>query len=107
VRLLSRDALTEMLPDAVPAGAAIVSGAPTAALGEVDDNVGIWEMTPGVVADIEVDEVFVVVAGHGSVRLIESGETIELAPGAVVRLSAGEQTEWTVAETLRKVYVSL
>lgn len=107
MQLLSRNAVTEVLPDAIPPGSAIVSGAPTAALGEVADDVGIWEMTPGVVADIEVDEIFVVVAGRGSIRMIETGDTIELEAGVLVRLSAGDRTEWAVSETLRKVYVAL
>jgi uncharacterized cupin superfamily protein len=31
---------------------------------------------------------------------------LELGPGDVVRLAAGTGTVWTVAETLRKVYLS-
>jgi uncharacterized cupin superfamily protein len=31
---------------------------------------------------------------------------IILAPGSVVRLTAGMRTIWTVRQTLRKVYVS-
>ena len=36
----------------------------------------------------------------------EDGSMIDLRPGAVVRLHAGERTEWTITSTLRKVYVS-
>jgi uncharacterized cupin superfamily protein len=31
---------------------------------------------------------------------------VELAPGSVVRLTAGMRTTWTVRETLRKIYVA-
>ncbi|WUP39433.1 acetate--CoA ligase family protein [Streptomyces europaeiscabiei] len=52
-------------------------------------------LTAGAVRDVEVDEVFVVLAGEATVRF-ETGESIELAPGVVVRLHAGERTEWEV-----------
>lgn len=72
-----------------------------------DAEVGVWEMTPGVGPDTEVDEVFVVLAGRGSVAFVDPElPTIELAPGAVVRLTAGMRTVWTVTETLRKVYLA-
>ena len=69
-------------------------------------EVGLWEMAPGTDDDTEVDEVFVVLAGRGTVAF-EDGELIDLAPGVAVRLRAGERTTWTVTETLRKVYVAL
>ena len=78
--------------------------APLATLG--DAEVGLWGMEPGVDHDTEVDEVFVVIAGRGTVEF-EDGEVVTLAPGVAVRLRAGERTTWTVTETLRKVYVAL
>ena len=36
----------------------------------------------------------------------DDGELIELRPGTVVRLHEGEHTVWTIAERLRKVYLS-
>jgi uncharacterized cupin superfamily protein len=87
----------------------VVEGRPTAAvhvldrLGEVE--VGLWEMTAGTARDTEVDEVFVVLAGRGTVRF-EDGEVIGLTPGTAVRLRAGERTTWTVEEPLRKVWVA-
>ena len=90
-RVLSTDVL---------AGAA----APLTELGAAE--VGTWEMAPGVDHDTEVDEVFVVLAGRGTVEF-EDGEVVTLAPGVAVRLTAGERTTWTVTETLRKVYVAL
>ena len=93
-RVLSADVLAG---DAAPL-------ATLATLGTAE--VGLWEMAPGVDHDTEVDEVFVVLAGRGTV-LFEDGERVELRPGVAVRLRAGEQTTWTVTETLRKVYVAL
>lgn len=68
-------------------------------------DIGVWEMTPGTEQDIEVDEVFVVLTGQGTVAF-EDGEEIELAPGVAVRLRAGDRTTWTVTERLRKLYVA-
>jgi uncharacterized protein len=94
-RVLTADALTAGLgPDR------------TLPLGEVGGaEVGVWEMAPGTEQDTEVDEVFVVLAGRGTVTF-DDGEVVELAPGVVVRLRAGERTTWVVTEALRKVYVA-
>ncbi|MCV9994706.1 cupin domain-containing protein [Paeniglutamicibacter sp. ZC-3] len=72
---------------------------------------GIWELGVGSMQDMEAEEVFVVLAGHGTV-VIEPFEghparTADLAPGTVMRLSAGMKTTWTVTEPLRKVYFTL
>ncbi|GAA3528640.1 cupin domain-containing protein [Nocardioides daeguensis] len=87
----------------------IVAGTPTTGLVELgtfrDVALGIWEITPGVVRDVEADEVFVVLEGEGAVRF-EDGSEIELAPGAIVRLHEGERTEWTIRTRLRKVYLA-
>ena len=88
---------------------AVVDGRPAAgsrALATVAGaEVGIWEHTVGTSTDVEVDEVFVVLAGRGTVAF-EDGEVIDLAPGVAVRLTAGERTTWRVEDALRKVYVS-
>ena len=68
-------------------------------------EIGIWEITPGVVTDVEGDETFVVLSGVATVELLESGEVLQLAAGSVARLESGTHTRWTVTETLRKVYV--
>jgi uncharacterized cupin superfamily protein len=67
---------------------------------------GVWEMRPGTETDVEADEVFVVLSGRGTIDFPRTGRRIDLAPGDVVRLSAGDETVWTVTETLRKVYVT-
>jgi len=89
----------------------VVVGAPTTgwvALGSTADGaeVGVWEMTPGTMSDVEADEVFVVISGRAVVEFADGRAAITLAPGSVVRLDAGASTVWTVTQTLRKVYVT-
>lgn len=89
----------------------VVIGRPTTAvhaLATLDEvEVGIWEMTPGTASDVEVDEVFVVLSGHARIEFVEPAlPAIEVDPGSVVRLAAGQRTVWTVTETLRKVYIA-
>lgn len=96
----------------------VVAGSPTTGLltlGELGDcSVGLWEMAPGAMWDVESDEVFVVISGRGRVDFEDvPGEgqsplpdSIDLGPGSVVRLSAGMRTVWTVTETLRKVWLA-
>ncbi|HYJ50910.1 MAG TPA: cupin domain-containing protein [Microbacterium sp.] len=88
--------------------AKIVAGTPTTGTVEFDDATGVWEMTPGTMRDVEIDELFVVVAGDATVDFVHSElPSIRLGPGAVVRLEAGMNTVWTVRQTLRKVYLVL
>ena len=68
-------------------------------------EVGVWELTPGIVTDVEVEEVFVVLRGRAILRREDGSET-ELLPGSVGRLEDGEETEWEVLETLRKIYIA-
>lgn len=64
---------------------------------------GVWEITPGVVTDVEADELFVVLSGRATIE-IEGGPTLRVGPGDVAVLPEGAVTRWTVHETLRKVY---
>jgi uncharacterized cupin superfamily protein len=86
----------------------VVSGSPTTGSLVLDERdgreIGVWEMTPGVATDVEVDEVFVVLSGSATVEGVGE-EPIELWPGSTVSLTAGTRTTWTVRETLRKIYV--
>lgn len=88
-----------------------VGGAPTtatAAIGEFSGlEVGVWEMTPGVMSDVEADEVFVVLSGSATVEFADDSPTLHVGVGDVVRLGAGAQTVWTVTETIRKVYLAV
>jgi uncharacterized cupin superfamily protein len=87
-----------------------VRGEPTTGAEAIDDfgglEVGVWEMTPGVMSDVEADEVFVVLSGAATVEFADGSDTLHLSPGDVVRLAAGAETVWTVTETLRKVYLT-
>ena len=68
-------------------------------------SVGLWEAGPGVDTDVEVDELFLVLSGTGTVTF-DDGESVELRPGVLVRLSAGEHTRWEITERLRKLYLA-
>jgi hypothetical protein len=96
--------------EALPADQ-VVSGAPATGHAVLRDEggteIGVWEMTPGTATDVEVDEVFLVIAGRGQVRFDEPPlPPVELHPGAVVRLTEGMRTTWVITETLRKLYVA-
>lgn len=89
----------------------VVAGSPATGHAMLQDEggteIGVWEMTPGTATDVEVDEVFLVIAGQGEVRFDEpSLPTVELRPGSVVRLTEGMHTTWVITETLRKLYVA-
>jgi len=68
-------------------------------------EVGVWEAGPGTDTDVEEDEVFVVLAGAGSVTF-QDGSSLELRPGVVVRLVKGDRTSWDITQRLRKLYVA-
>ena len=88
----------------------VLDGAPTSgavALGEyAGSEVGVWELTPGTVTDVEADELFVVLSGAATVEFVDEERLVHLGPGSVMRLEAGQRTVWTVTETLRKVYLT-
>ncbi|MBM6398856.1 cupin domain-containing protein [Phycicoccus sonneratiae] len=108
-RLLADDVTRLPLDHEPLPGDEVEDGSPTAAVRTLDTlggvEVGVWEMTVGTARDTEVDEVFVVVAGSGTVEF-EDGERLRLGPGTVVRLRAGDRTRWLVDEPLRKVWVA-
>lgn len=104
VRLADVAVPLEPLPDAeVVEGEPSAGSVALATVGEVE--VGVWRMTAGVATDVEVDEAFVVLSGSARIRFAD-GESIDVAAGDLVTLRAGERTEWTVRETLTKVYVA-
>ncbi|WP_460772661.1 cupin domain-containing protein [Microbacterium sp. GXF7504] len=89
----------------------VVAGTPTTATVELGGfagvELGVWEMTPGTATDVEADEVFVVLSGRARVVFTDRDlAPIEIGPGDIVRLEHGMRTEWTVTETLRKVYLA-
>lgn len=64
---------------------------------------GIWEHSTGVSTDVEQDEMFVIIAGRGRI-VLDDGSVLELRPGTVGVLRAGEVTRWEIDEPLRKVW---
>jgi uncharacterized cupin superfamily protein len=88
----------------------VVDGTPTTGFATVESfgdlEVGVWEMTVGSMRDVEADEVFVVIAGRATVSFDADDRVMDLGAGSVARLRAGEQTVWTVTETIRKVYIA-
>ena len=102
-RLISANVLAEELePDGVSVALASASGTLTA---HVASEVGLWEAGPGTDVDTESDEAFLVLAGAGLVEF-EDASTLELRPGTLVRLHAGDRTTWHITERLRKLYVA-
>ncbi len=93
----------QLSPNPVRTGSLLLRGTPHL-------RTGIWEHSPGVSTDVEVEEVFVVVAGSGRLVLLDSnppGVTMELKVGTVVHLAAGERTRWEIDEPgLRKVFIT-
>lgn len=91
----------------------VASGSPRAGavtLGTLTPSgveIGVWEHTPGISTDTEVDEVLIVLSGRGRIDFLEPElPSLIIGPGDVVRLGAGMKTRWTVTETLRKIYVA-
>lgn len=85
----------------------VVSGDPRVSGLVLDDRGGVqrglWQHTPGVSRDVEADELFVVLAGRATIE-VAGGPTLDVGPGDVGILRAGDRTLWTVHETLRKVF---
>ena len=80
-------------------------GSATVVLGAAGDReIGIWEIEPGVTTDIEVDEVFIVLAGSATIS-VDGQPDVLIGQGDVVRLDEGTATTWTVHARLRKVYL--
>lgn len=108
-RVLAHDAVSMDLPEISHPGMWVEGGWPrasTASLGAVGNcELSIWEITSGVVADIENDEVIVVLAGTGRIQF-EDGEQVVLRRGTCFQLHAAERTEWTVDETLRAITIT-
>ena len=90
-------------PDQIVDGDPQVSGRvlDTSADGKVER--GVWQHTAGVSRDTESDELFVVLSGRATIE-VEDGPTLEVGPGDVGLLHAGDRTTWTVREDLRKVF---
>jgi uncharacterized cupin superfamily protein len=90
-------------PDQIVAGGPEVSGRVLDASPDGKVERGVWQHTAGVSRDTESDEMFVVLAGRATIE-VEGGPTLEVGPGDVGLLHAGDRTTWTVHEDLRKIY---
>jgi uncharacterized cupin superfamily protein len=66
---------------------------------------GVWVHEVGTSTGDFGDEMFVVLEGRGYV-VDQHGGRIDLAPGVVGVLRAGDITSWTVVEPLRKVWIT-
>lgn len=90
----------------------VISGEPMTGFIELGmwggKEVGVWEMSTGVMSDVEVDEVCIILSGSGSVQRTIGSTTVhqDLKPGAVFELHEGEETIWTVNKSVRKIYLS-
>ena len=103
----SADVALEMRPlDVARNTSGDVATGVRAVASEGDMEVGVWEHSVGTSTDTEIEEVFVVIEGEGTVTCSEGGR-IDLAPGVVGLLPAGAQTTWTVTTPLRKVWITL
>ncbi len=67
---------------------------------------GIWELRDGAVLDTEVDELFVVISGGATIKLLDEGRSVDVKTGDVMRLNAGTRTRWIVKDHIRKVYLA-
>lgn len=102
------DAAALPLNYSVLPAAQAMSGRPlvgTAKLGKMGDRtMGVWELSPSVSTDVEVDEYFIVLSGAATVTFADGSPPLQLQAGSFGRFAAGTATTWTVTETLRKVY---
>jgi uncharacterized cupin superfamily protein len=102
-RLLSPELMAESLFDD---GSSRALATASKVLWEGDlTEIGVWEAGPGSDIDVEADEVFLVLSGTGTLTF-HDGSHIELNPGSLVRLHAGDRTTWEVTERLRKLYIT-
>jgi uncharacterized cupin superfamily protein len=71
-------------------------------------EVGVWEMTPGSMRDVEVEEIFIVISGEATLTRQVDGEdvSVELSAGVVGHLESGEENRWDVRVALRKIYLA-
>ena len=82
---------------------------PLTALAELDAvgalSTGVWTHDVGVTDGGDFGaEVFVVLSGRGTVT-DQHGGRIDLAPGVIGVLDAGDLTHWEITEPLRKVWI--
>ncbi len=102
-RLLTADVAAVETRNDLVSGALASASAELGVLAGLD--IGVWDAGPGEESDVETDEVFLVLSGRGRVTFAD-GSFVELRPGVLVRLHAGDQTHWSISERLRKLYLT-
>ena len=65
--------------------------------------VDVWGAERGLIGGVTTDEIFVVLEGRAEVTFADTGETITIGPGDIVRLYAGQENTWRTFEPIRKV----
>ncbi|HEX3930302.1 MAG TPA: cupin domain-containing protein [Nocardioides sp.] len=100
-RLLSADLHAEIVE---PDGGSEALSTASHALLEAAFEVGVWEAGPGTDTDLEVDELFLVLSGEGTVTF-QDGSSVDLRAGVLVRLREGDRTTWSITRRLRKLYL--
>jgi uncharacterized cupin superfamily protein len=92
-------------PLAEATGPEMTTSGSTLWTGQGDQEVGIWECTPGPSRWLlETHEFVQIVAGRMTVT-VDGGEPVELAAGDTAVFPKGWAGTWDIAETIRKVYV--
>jgi len=64
---------------------------------------GVWMMTPGVLHQVDGDEMFVIISGRATLEFPD-GRVWDVGPGDAGVLASGDPHRWTVHETVRKAY---
>ena len=92
-RVLADDVLSILLDQESHPGIWVDGGWPEArthALARFGGTtISVWEVSTGVVADIEHEEVFIVSRGRGAIRF-ENHDDVDLRPGTAIRLRDGD-----------------
>jgi uncharacterized cupin superfamily protein len=70
-----------------------------------DQEIGIWQCTPGPSRWLLETHEFVHIVGGRMTVTIDGGEPVELSKGDTAVFPKGWSGTWDIAETVRKVYV--
>lgn len=109
-RLIASDVCSIDLEETSHPGMWVESGWPVASTAHLaqfgDQKVSVWEVSEGTVADIENDELVIVLSGSGSLSF-DDGRSYQLTAGACIRLRAADRSTWRVSSPVRALLVSM